>query len=112
MSQHGNNSVAGVIRNWFIHFLAIQISILLYLSDLYEKGLQYGTINSHRSAISMTHLSIDNVRVGAHPLVSRLMKGIFNLRPAVPKYLKTWDVSVVLKYLISLSPAPFLSLKK
>ena len=40
------------------------------------------------------------------------MKGIFNLRPGVPKYLKTWEVSVVLKYLISLSPAPFLSLKK
>ena len=87
-------------------------SILPCLSDLYEKGLQYKTINSHRSAISMTHLPIDNVCAGAHPLVSRLMKGIFNLRPAVPKYLKTWDVSVVLKYLISLSPAPFLSLKK
>ena len=31
-------------------------SLLLYLSDLYEEGLQYRTINSHRSAISMTHL--------------------------------------------------------
>ena len=50
--------------------------------------------------------------VEAHPLVSRLMKGIFNLRPAVPKYLKTWEVSVVLKYEISLSPAPLLSLKR
>ena len=87
-------------------------SILLYLSDLYEKGLQYRTIDSNRSAISMTHLPTDNVCVRAHPLVSRLMKGIFNICPAVPKYLKTWDVSVVLKYLISLSPAPFLSLKK
>ena len=89
-------------------------SILLYLSDMYKKGLQYRTINSHRSAISMTHLPIDNVCVGAHryPLVSRLMKGIFNICPAVPKYLKTWDVSVVLKYLINLSPASFLSLKK
>ena len=87
-------------------------SILLYLSDLYQKGLQYRTINSHRSVIFMRHLPIDNVCVGAHPLVSRLMKGIFNPRPAVPKYLKTWDVSVMLKYLISLSPAPSLSLKK
>ena len=87
-------------------------SILLYLSYLYEKGLQYRTINSHRSAISMTHLPIDNVCFGVHPLVSRLMKAIFNIRPAVPKYFKTWDILVVLKYLISLSPAPFLSLKK
>ena len=51
-------------------------SILLYLSDLYAKGSQYRTINSHRSAISMTHSPIDNVCVGAHSLVSRLMKGI------------------------------------
>ena len=87
-------------------------SLLLYLSDLYERGLRYRTINSHRSAISMTRLPIDNVCVGAHPLVFRLMKGIFDLRPVVPKYFKTWDVSGVLKYLISLSPAPFLSLKK
>ena len=78
-----------------------------------EKSLQYRTINSHRSAISMTHLPTDNVCVGTHPLVSRLMKEIFNLRPAVPKYPKTWDISVVLKYLIySLSPALHLSLKK
>ena len=59
----------------------------------------------------MAHLPIDDVCVGVHPLVSRLMKGIFNLRPAVPKYFKTWDVSVVLKYLINLSPVPLLSLK-
>ena len=52
-------------------------SILLYLSDFYERGLQYRTINSHRSAISMTHLPIDNVCVEAHPLVSGLTKGIF-----------------------------------
>ena len=85
--------------------------ILLYLSDLYEIGLQYRTINSHRSVISMTHLPIDNVCAGAHPLISRLMKGIFKIHPAVKRYLKTWDVSVVLKYLISLSPAPFYHLK-
>ena len=39
------------------------------------------------------------------------MKEIFNLRPALPKYLKAWDVSVVLMYFISLSPALYLSLK-
>ena len=59
----------------------------------------------------MTHLPFDNVGIGTHPLVSRLMKGIFNLHPAVPKYLKTRDVSVVLKYLISSSPAMHLSRK-
>lgn len=87
-------------------------TILKYLSYLfYRKGFQYRTINVHRSAVSMTHLPINNCCVGEHPLVSRLMKGIANLRPPVPKYLKTWDVSIVLNYLLKLSPAPSLSLK-
>ena len=55
---------------------------------------------------------INNACVGAHPMVSRPMKGIFNLYPAVPRYTKMWDISVVLKYLNRLSPAPHLSLKK
>ena len=77
-----------------------------------KKVYNIGQLKGHRSAISMTHLPIDNVYIGAHPLVSRLVKGIFNLRNVVPKYLKTWDVSDVLRYLISLSPALYLSLKK
>lgn len=60
----------------------------------------------------MTHLPVNNICVGSHPLVSRLMRGIFNLRPPMPKYLGTWDVSIVLKYLQGVSPAPLLSLKK
>ena len=77
-----------------------------------KKVYNIGQLKGQRSAISMTHLQIDNVYIGTHPLVSRLVKGIFNLRTAVPKYLKTWDVSDVLRYLIGLSPAPYLSLEK
>ena len=32
------------------------------------------------------------------------MKGIFSLRPALPRYVNTWDVSLVLKYLKGQSP--------
>lgn len=39
------------------------------------------------------------------------MKGIFNLRPSLPKYCETWDVSSVLAYLRKLSPVSKLSLK-
>ena len=34
-----------------------------------------------------------------HPLVTRYMKGIFEIRPALPKYSEIWDVTVVLNYL-------------
>ena len=39
------------------------------------------------------------------------MKGIFNLRPPCPRYVQTWDISVVFRYLKYLSPAPLLSMK-
>ena len=83
--------------------------ILDYLVDLFYKGLEYRTINSHRSAISMTHLPVDGICVGSHPFISRLMKGIFNLHPPCPRFVQTWDIAGVLRYLKFLLPAPLLS---
>ena len=59
-------------------------AILDFLACQFAEGKQYRTINSYRSAISMTHNPIDGVVVGKHPLVTRLMKGIFNRRPPQP----------------------------
>ena len=61
-------------------------AILEFLALEFLQGKQYRTINSYRSAISMTHGAIDGVVVGKHPLVSRLMKGIYNQRPPQPRY--------------------------
>ena len=83
--------------------------ILDYLVDLFCKRLEYRTSNSHRSAISMTHLPVDGICVGTHSFISRLMKGIFNLCPPCPRYVQTWDVSVLLRYLKFLLPVPLLS---
>ena len=41
--------------------------ILDYLTDLYKQGLQYRTINNHRSAISAFHEQIQGKPVGKHP---------------------------------------------
>ena len=59
----------------------------------------------------MTHLPLDGSLIGSHPLVSRFMKGVFQSRPPCPRYLATWDVSVVLSHLRSLSPKEDLSFK-
>ena len=40
--------------------------------------------------------------MGQHPLVSRLLKGIYNTRPPEPRYSTTWDMDVVIRYLQSL----------
>lgn len=65
----------------------------------------------YRSAISTTHLPVEGQPLGQHPLVKRFLKGVFELRPALPKYSFTWDVSKVLKLLRRWSPAESLSLK-
>ena len=48
-----------------------------FLTDQFDTGLQYRTVNTIRSAISMTHPEIEGTAVGSHPLVSRLLKGMF-----------------------------------
>ena len=37
--------------------------------------------------------------MGQHPLVTRLLKGIFHDRPPLPRYSGTWNVQNVLNYL-------------
>ena len=53
----------------------------------------------------------DGVSVGSHPIVIRFMKGIYNLRPPVSRYVKTWNVNIVLNKLRNLSPVKYISLK-
>ena len=60
----------------------------------------------------MTHDAIDGVVIGKHPLVSRLMKGIYNQRPPQPRYSSTWDVKVVLDHIKSWGYTRGLPLKK
>lgn len=82
-----------------------------FLTVLYKKGLSYSTINTYRSAISMTHLPIDGIAVGNNYLIKRLMKGIFNKRPPVPRYVVTWPVEKVLRYLKIMPDYDRISLK-
>ena len=71
--------------------------ILNYLSDLFDKGYEYNTINGHRSAISSQHQQIDGHLVGQHPKIKSLMKGVARQKPPKPKYTNIWDVDQVLK---------------
>lgn len=68
-----------------------------FLTDAYEEGKAYNTINTYRSAISTRHPTIDGHKVGRHPDIIRLMQGAFNTRPPVPRYADTWSVDPVLE---------------
>ena len=86
--------------------------VLNFLADYFGEGLSSSTLNSYRSALSSTLCPRDGTTVGCDPLVSRLLKGIYNLRPPLPRYSSTWDVSVLTQYLGTLFPLNSLSLKQ
>ena len=81
-----------------------------FLYELHKKGLSYSAINTARSAIS-SFMSFNHVDFGNHKLVCRFMRGIFNLKPSIPRYLSIWDPDLVLHFLRRLSPCHRLSLK-
>ena len=84
-----------------------------FLSMLYEKGSSYSAINTARSMLSsILQLDINSsTPFGQLPIVRRFMKGIFELRPALPRYKSIWDLSVVFNYFRGRPSAPELSLK-
>ena len=63
--------------------------ILEFLS-FQSKTVGYSAVATARSALS-TFVKIDGVKVGDHPLVSRFMTGLFNQKPALPRYTETWN---------------------
>ena len=84
--------------------------VIQFLTTLFKKDLSYSLLNTPRSALS-TVITVDGMSIGNHPLVVRFLKGVFNLRPPVPRDKEVWDVSIVLRFLKTLSSVASLSLK-
>lgn len=82
-----------------------------FLSEMFDRGVGYSAINTAKSAISNLAM-IDNKPIGEHRLVKRYMKGIFNLKPSLPKTNVTWDPQIVLNHIKTLSPTESLNLKE
>ena len=77
--------------------------VVNFLSQSFAEGKSYSTVNTYRSALSSTLYPVNNVAVDSHPLVVRLLKGIYYLRTPLPLYSSTWDVFKVTSYLKTLS---------
>ena len=75
------------------------ITVLDFLSNLYDQGLSYSAINSAKSALSHIILIPPYTKLSDHPLISQYGKGVFNLRPPRPKLQFLWDVKIVFSYL-------------
>lgn len=84
-----------------------------FLAELYELGLSYSSINTARCALSavLDYPNSGYCTFGQHADVKRFMKGVFQSRPALPRYNKTWDVKTMLQYLLSMKDTQDLTLK-
>ena len=84
-----------------------------FLASLfYEQNLGYSAINTARSALSTVFPLQNNCTFGQNHIVKRLLRGVFNQRPALPKYSCTWDVNIVLNYIKGMSSNDMLSLPR
>jgi len=80
--------------------------VLSFLTDEFNAGATYGTLNSARSVISL----LVNANLAGDKWIARFFKGIFRLRPPRLKYDDTWDAEVVIAALAKWWPLQGLSL--
>ena len=73
------------VREKIDPFCAPLSKIFNYLPALYDEGLQYRTVNAHRSAISAYHNLVNWEPIVKHRKFLH-NKGIFNGRPPQPWY--------------------------
>ena len=73
--------------------------IVEFLNSLYEGGSSYHTICQARSALNSVIRLAGHNHIADHSLIARFMKGVFNLRPPLPRKTVTWDIGKVLLYI-------------
>mgnify|MGYP000435841320 CR=1 FL=1 len=78
---------------------------------LQSKTVEYSAVATETSALS-SFITVNGIKVGEHPLVSRFMSGLFNQKPALPRYTETWDPQIVLNYLKTFPAFDSMSLKQ
>ena len=59
----------------------------------------------------LVHDNVDGVDVDQYPIITRLLKGVYNDSLPLPRYTNTWDIQTVLNYIKSLGCPEELSLK-
>lgn len=79
------------------HFKMEDISSVKHL--IYRNDWMVKLDFIYRSMLPSTLGPIDGHPFGKHPLILKLMKGIYNSNLPKPKYEHTWDVDIVIKHL-------------
>ncbi|CAD6214566.1 GSCOCG00004117001-RA-CDS [Cotesia congregata] len=82
--------------------------VLEFLTNLFKNGSQCGSLNSCRAALAL----VITEKISEDDRIRRFFKGVFRLRPPLPKYDVTWDTSIVLDALAKWYPNEELSLEE
>ena len=67
-----------------------------YLAEYFHESVSYSMVNTARSALSSIFSAKDSAPFGKQPLIIRLLRGMFNQIPSLPRYTVTYDVAKVL----------------
>lgn len=87
-------------------FLISESDLLRELTQKFNEGASYSTLNTMRSALAL----ISDTDFSKNKNISRFFKGAFKLRPPKPKYDSIWDVDGVLAELEKAYPLEDLNL--
>ena len=87
-------------------------NIANFLTGIFGEGKSHSTLNTYRSAISMSHDKVDGTSVGQHSALCRLLQGMYNARPPRPKHTTIWNVDQVIGHIRPRPPSKDLDLKE
>lgn len=71
-SERDHNPISGSVAD-----------VANFLAYLHKEGYQSRSLNAYRSDISSVHDLVNGVEVGKHPVISRLLKGAYHVRPHI-----------------------------
>ena len=88
--------------------------IVKFIHYLYNSRYSCSVVKIAISAISKYHIinvSTGNT-IGQHPLVTSTKKAFWQLKPPIPRYHRTYDISIILRFIENLGQNGTLSLKQ
>ena len=89
------------LRKWFAFIKNSSPTTKLglkFLVNLFKQGASFSQLSLARSAISLVIDTGNSDTFGKQAIVKRFMKGVFELRPSLPRYHLTWNINVLFQY--------------
>lgn len=104
------------LKKWWIYcfqhklefYTASVPTLLKFLTEQLKAGSSYSSLNTYRSALALIY----GKEFSEGDLVTRFFKGVYRIKPSLPKYSTTWDPNVILDYLCTLYPNEELVLER